>query len=54
MGEGRMLEGRPILKLTSDKQGTMMLDSSGSRQGEVLGSYQHLNEPLGSTKGEKP
>lgn len=54
MGEGRMLEGRIILKWTSDKQGAMMLDSSGLRQGEMLGSCQHLNEPLGSTKGEIP
>ena len=48
-----MLEGRLILKWTSDKEGAMMLDSTGSRQGEMLGSFQHLNEPLDSTKGEQ-
>jgi hypothetical protein len=29
------------------------LDSSGSQQGPVVGSYEHGNEPLGSIKGRE-
>jgi hypothetical protein len=54
MEEGSMLEGRLILKWTSDKQGAMMLDSFGSRQGEMLESCHHHYEPVGSIKGKQP